>query len=41
MGYFFDDTKLEDTKLLLALAIADHADADGQCNPVTLFLCHG
>ena len=33
MGYFFDDTDLKGSELLLALAIADHADADGFCYP--------
>lgn len=34
MGYFFDDaTDLEGPALLLALAIADHADAEGRCWP--------
>jgi len=31
MGYFFDQTDLTDSLLLLALAIADHADAQGVC----------
>lgn len=29
MGYFFDDSDLEGSELLLALAIADHADSEG------------
>lgn len=33
MGYFFDETDLQGSELLLALAIADHADADGKCFP--------
>lgn len=31
MGYFFDETDLADALLLLALAIADHADSEGRC----------
>lgn len=33
MGYFFDDTELEGSTLLLALAIADHADNEGVAWP--------
>ncbi|CAN5353365.1 hypothetical protein BH10ACI2_BH10ACI2_00070 [soil metagenome] len=35
MGYFFDEAglKLQGSKLLLCLAIADHADSEGKCWP--------
>ncbi len=33
MGYFFDNTELKGSKLLLALAIADHADMLGRARP--------
>lgn len=38
MGYFFDNTDLDGSLLLLALAIADHADANGRCGPGTAIL---
>jgi DNA-binding transcriptional regulator YhcF (GntR family) len=38
MGYFFDDTGLEGSELLLALAIADHADSEGKSFPGVMLL---
>lgn len=38
MGYFFDETDLKDSQLLLALAIADHANSEGVSFPGTTLL---
>lgn len=32
VGYIFDETDLDGTELLCALALADHADHDGKCH---------